>query len=76
MTQQNIVYYIDRVKITFHNGCGFGPEGITKKPFATFVINDIVPRELIDKICGAMKEHYNQTGEFCNVKIQSEDWDC
>jgi hypothetical protein len=68
--------YVDKTKVTFHHGCGFDSEGIDKKPFATFIITDIVQRELIDKICDVMKEYHDSVGEFCNIKIQSEDWDC
>lgn len=68
--------HLDKTRVTFHHGCGFAPEGIDEKPFATLVVADIVPRELIDKICDVMREYHNEIGEFCNVKIQSEDWDC
>ena len=68
--------YLDKTQITFHHGCAFDSEGINKKPFATFIITDIVQRELIDKICDVMKEYHDNLGEFCNIKIQSEDWDC
>ena len=68
--------HYDKTRVSFHHGCVFCPEGIDKKPFATLVVDDIVPRELIDKICDIMREHHNGIGEFCNVKIQSEDWDC
>lgn len=67
--------HYDKTTVTFHHGCGFAPEGIDKKPFATLVVNDIVPRELIDKICDVMREYHNEIGDFCNIKIQSEDWD-
>lgn len=68
--------YVDKTRVTFHHGCGFDAQGIDKKPFATFIITDIVQRELIDKICDLMKEYHDTVGEFCNIKIQSEDWDC
>jgi hypothetical protein len=68
--------FVDKVKITFHHGSSYAPEGITKKPFATLVINEIVNRELIDKICQLVRDDMNEMGDFCNIKIQSEDWDC
>ena len=71
-----MIMFVDKVKITFHHGSSYTPEGITKKPFATLVINEIVNRELIDKICQLVRADMNEMGDFCNIKIQSEDWDC
>ena len=68
--------HFDRTKITFHRGNAFTPEGIEAEPFATFVINDIVNRELIDAICALMRDHVHTAhADFCNIKLSTEDWD-
>jgi hypothetical protein len=68
--------YLDKTKITFHSGCAFSKEGIEKKPFATLTFNEITNRDLIDAVCELIKSKINAEGDFCNIKIQSEDWDC
>lgn len=69
--------HYDRTTITFHRGNAFTPEGITPEPFATFIINDLVDRDLIDAICTMMREHTNKAhADFCNIKLTTEDWDC
>jgi hypothetical protein len=68
--------HYDKTRITFHRGSAFTPEGVNKKPFATFVINDLVERELIEGLCALMREHVNKThADFCNIKLSTEDWD-
>lgn len=70
-------HFFDRTKITFHRGNAFAPDGIDKKPFATFIINDLAERELIDAVCALVREHTNKMhAECCNIKLTSEDWDC
>lgn len=69
--------YLDKVRVSFHNGNAYAPEGIKKKPFAVFTYDGIVNRELIDKVCQLVKQYQNdEDGDFCNIKISSEDWDC
>ena len=68
--------HYDKTRITFHRGNAFTPEGVNKKPFATFVINDLVESELIEGLCALMREHVNKThADFCNIKLSTEDWD-
>jgi hypothetical protein len=68
--------HYDRTKITFHRGNAFTPEGIEAEPFATLTINDLVERDLIDAICGLIRDHVNKTHmDFCNIKLSTEDWD-
>ena len=68
--------HYDRTRVTFHRGNAFAPEGIDKKPFATFTINDLVERELIDAICAVVREHTNKMhADCCNIKLSTEDWD-
>ena len=68
--------HYDKTRITFHRGNAFTPEGVTKKPFATFVINDLVERELIDALCALMRDHIHKAhADFCNIKLSTEDWD-
>ena len=51
-------------------------EGFTSKPFATFTIDDLVDSDLIDSICALVRAHTNAAhADFCNIKIQTEDWD-
>jgi hypothetical protein len=69
--------HYDRTRVTFHRGNAFEPEGITPEPFATFTINDIVEREVIDSLCAIMRDHVHTAhADFCNIKISTEDWDC
>ena len=69
--------HYDRTRVTFHRGNAFAPEGIEAEPFATFTINDIVEREVIDSLCAIMRDHTNKAhADFCNIKISTEDWDC
>jgi hypothetical protein len=69
--------FYDRTRITFHRGNGYTPEGIEKTPFATFTINDMVDRELIDAICALVRDHIHTAhADFCNVKMTTEEWDC
>jgi hypothetical protein len=69
--------YLDKTKVTFHNGNAYTAEGINEKPFAVFTYDGIVDRSLIDKICEIVREHVNEhEGDFCNVKITAQDWDC
>jgi hypothetical protein len=73
----NDLKHYDRTTVTFHRGNAFTPEGITPEPFATFTINDLVDRDLIDSICALVREHTNKAhADFCNVKTYTEDWDC
>jgi len=68
--------HFDRTIVTFHRGNAFSPEGVTPEPFATFTINDLVDRDLIDSICELVREHTNKAhADFCNVKLTTEDWD-
>ena len=67
---------LNNARITFHNGNAFD-EGIEKKPFAVFTYAGFVDRDLLDVICGLIRDHVNEKeGDFCNVKITAEDWDC
>ena len=69
--------HYDRTRVTFHRGNAFAPEGIEAEPFATFTINDIVEREVIDAICTLVRDHVHTAhADFCNIKISTEDWDC
>jgi hypothetical protein len=68
--------HYDRTKITFHRGNAFTPEGIEAEPFATLTVNDLIERDLIDAICGLIRDHVNKTHmDFCNIKLTTEDWD-
>ena len=68
--------HYDRTKITFHRGNAFAPEGIEAEPFAVLTVNDLVERDLIDAICGLIRDHVNKTHmDFCNIKLSTEDWD-
>ena len=68
--------HFDKTRITFHRGNAFTPEGVSKKPFAVFTINDLVERELIESLCALMREHVNKAhADFCNIKLSTEDWD-
>jgi len=70
------VKHYDRTTVTFHRGNAFTPEGIEATPFATFTINDLVDRDLIDSICALVREHTNKAhADFCNIKLTTEDWD-
>ena len=69
--------FYDKTKITFHRGNAFSPEGVDKAPFATFIINDLITQELIQALCSLMREHVNETHmDCCNIKLNTEDWDC
>jgi hypothetical protein len=69
--------HYDKTLVTFHRGNAFAPEGIEAEPFATFTINDIVEREVIDAICTLVRDHVHTAhADFCNIKISTEDWDC
>lgn len=68
--------YLDKTKITFHTGSAYEENGINKKPFATLIIAEIFNKETIDAICKLMRAEMNEMGDSCNIKIQSEDWDC
>ena len=69
--------HYDKTIVTFHRGSAFTPEGINPEPFATLTINDLVDRDLIDAICGLMREHVNKVhADHCNFKLTLEDWDC
>ena len=69
--------HYDKTIVTFHRGNAFTPEGINPEPFATLTINDLVDRDLIDAICGLMREHVNKVhADHCNFKLTLEDWDC
>jgi hypothetical protein len=68
--------HYDKTRITFHRGDAFTPEGIEKKPFATFVINDLVDQELIEGLCALMRDHVHTAhADCCNIRIFTEDWD-
>ena len=68
--------HFDKTRITFHRGNAFTPEGIEKKPFATFVINDLVNEEWIEGLCALMRDHVHlMHADFCNVKLSTEEWD-
>jgi hypothetical protein len=69
--------HYDKTTVTFHRGNAFTPEGIDAAPFATFTMNDLVDRDLIDAICALVREHTNKAhADFCNIKLSTEDWDC
>jgi hypothetical protein len=69
--------HYDRTRVTFHRGNAFTPEGITPEPFATFTIEDLIDREVIDSLCAIMRDHVHTAhADFCNIKISTEDWDC
>ena len=69
--------HYDKTTVTFHRGNAFTPEGIDAEPFATLTINDMVDRKLIDAICALMRKHINaEHQDFCNIKLNLEDWDC
>lgn len=66
----------DRTVITFHRGNAFTPEGVTPEPFATFTLNDLTDRDVIDALCDIMRKHTNEVhADFCNIKLSTEDWD-
>lgn len=68
--------HFDKTRITFHRGNAFTLEGIEKKPFATFVINDLINEELIEGLCALMRDHVHlMHADFCNVKLSTEEWD-
>ena len=68
--------HYDKTIVTFHRGNAFTPEGIDAAPFATLTINDLVDRKLIDAICALMRKHVNtEHQDFCNIKLNTEDWD-
>ena len=67
----------DRLCVDFHRGDAYAPNSIDTKPFATFSMNEMVDRDLIDAICALVREYVNKEhGDFCNVKINAEEWDC
>jgi hypothetical protein len=69
--------FLNNTRVSFHNGNAFTNEGIDKTPFAVFTYAGIVDRALIDKICKLVRKHVNENeGDFCNVKISAQDWDC
>jgi hypothetical protein len=69
--------FVNKTRVSFHSGNAFANEGIDKKPFAVFTYDGIVDRVLIDKICELVRDHTNEhDGDFCNVKISMQDWDC
>lgn len=69
--------HYDKTLVTFHRGNAFAPEGMEAEPFATFIINDIVDREVIESLCAIMRDHVHMAhADFCNIKISTEDWDC
>jgi hypothetical protein len=46
------------------------------EPFATLTFKGLVDRDLIDAICQLIRESTNETaGDFCNIKLSTEDWD-
>lgn len=68
---------LNKTRVTFHNGNAFCKEGIDKKPFAVFTYDGFADRALIDKVCELVREHVNEhDGDFCNIKVAFEDWDC
>lgn len=68
--------YFSKINATFHEGSGFNDDGIEKKPFAKITIDQIVSRDLVDKICELMRDEMHDMGQSCTIKIQSEYWDC
>jgi hypothetical protein len=67
----------DRINVNFHRGDAYAPGSIETEPFATFTMSEMVDRELIDAICALVREYVNKEhGDFCNVKISAEEWDC
>jgi len=68
---------LNKTRVTFHYGNAFSNEGLDKTPFAVFKYDGITDRELIDKICELVRTHVNEKeGDFCNIKLTTEDWDC
>ena len=75
MTNAEIKQF-DNARITFHTGNGFSPEGIEKKPFATFTINTLITSDALDAIIKIVREHVNTAHrDCCNVKMSTQDWD-
>lgn len=68
--------HYDKTRVTFHHGNAFEAAGIDPEPFATFICDNIIARELIDSICVMVRDHIHAHGEFCNIKLSTEDWDC
>ena len=68
--------HYDKTRVTFHHGNAFEIDGISAEPFATFTCDNIIDRELIDSICAMVRDHiHTANGEFCNIKLSTEDWD-
>jgi predicted RNA-binding Zn-ribbon protein involved in translation (DUF1610 family) len=69
-----IIY--NRTRVTYHHGNAFEAAGIDVEPFAVFTYDGTVDRALIDKIGALIREHVNtEHGDFCNIKLSTEDWD-
>jgi hypothetical protein len=67
----------NRITVNFHRGDAYAPGKIETEPFSTFIMNEMVDRDLIDAICVMVREYVNKEhGDFCNVKISAEEWDC
>ena len=67
----------DRLSVNFHRGDAYAPGSIDTEPFATFTINEMVDRELVDALCQLVRDHIHAAhADFCNIKISTEDWDC
>jgi hypothetical protein len=67
---------VDNAHVTFHHGNCFSAEGVDAEPFATLTFKGLVDRDLIDAICQLIRESTNETaGDFCNIKLSTEDWD-
>lgn len=75
--QEKIMTHYDKTRVTFHSGNAFQVDGMEVEPFATFTCDIIVDSKLIDSICALVREHiHTANGEFCNIKVSTEDWDC
>ena len=68
-----------KVKVTFHRGNRYLRDDgeIDAEPFGTIEFPDeLIERELIDKLCETVREHWRETnGEVCNIKIEAIEYD-
>jgi hypothetical protein len=66
----------DRTTVTFHRGDAYASGAIDAQPFATFTMNEMADRELIDAIQNLVCEYVHTAhADFCNVKTSTEQWD-
>ena len=78
MSKKQIVLY-GKVKIQFFKGNRYARDNgeIDTEPFGTIYFPDeLIERELVDKLCNVVRDHWNKVnGECCNVKIETIDYD-